>query len=103
MAKKQLGVIFGSRTCEHEVSIISGVQLARAADREKYDVWPIYIAKDGRWYTGEKLLDIHTYTPFDPYAKGLTRVTLDLTAGSGALISYEQEKGLFAKGVVPSP
>ena len=58
MAKIQLGVIFGSRSCEHEVSIISGVQLARAADRGKYDVWPIYIAKDGRWYTGEKLLDI---------------------------------------------
>ena len=101
MAKIQLGVIFGSRSCEHEVSIISGVQLARAVDRNKYDVWPIYIAKDGRWYTGEKLLDIHTYTPFDPYAKGITRVTLDMTAGSGALISYEQEKGLFAKGVVP--
>ena len=101
MAKIQLGVIFGSRSCEHEVSIISGVQLARSADRNKYDVWPIYIAKDGRWYTGEKLLDIHTYTPFDPYGKGITRVTLDLTAGSGALISYEQEKGLFAKGVMP--
>ena len=101
MAKIQLGVIFGSRSCEHEVSIISGVQLARAADRGKYDVWPIYIAKDGRWYTGEKLLDIHTYTPFDPYGKGIKRVTLDLTAGSGALISYEQEKGLFAKGVMP--
>ncbi len=101
MAKIQLGVIFGSRSCEHEVSIISGVQLARAAARGKYDVWPIYIAKDGRWYTGEKLLDIHTYTPFDPYAKGITRVTLDMTAGSGALISYEQEKGLFAKGVMP--
>lgn len=101
MAKIQLGVIFGSRSCEHEVSIISGVQLARAANREKYDIWPIYIAKDGRWYTGEKLLDIHTYTPFDPYAKGVTRVTLDMTAGSGALISYQQEKGLFAKGVMP--
>ena len=101
MAKIQLGVIFGSRSCEHEVSIISGVQLARSADRNKYDVWPIYIAKDGRWYTGEKLLDIHTYTPFDPYGKGITRVTLDQTAGSGALISYEQEKGLFAKGVIP--
>ena len=101
MAKIQLGVIFGSRSCEHEVSIISGVQLARSADKNKYDIWPIYIARDGRWYTGEKLLDIHTYTPFDPYAKGITRVTLDMTAGSGALISYEQEKGLFAKGVVP--
>ncbi|MBQ9198006.1 MAG: D-alanine--D-alanine ligase, partial [Clostridia bacterium] len=101
MAKIQLGVIFGSRSCEHEVSIISGVQLARAADRNKYDVWPIYIAKDGRWYTGDKLLDIHTYTPFDPYGNGITRVTLDMTAGSGALISYEQQKGLFAKGVMP--
>ena len=101
MAKIQLGVVFGSRSCEHEVSIISGVQLARSADRGKYDVWPIYIAKDGRWYTGEKLLDIHTYTPFDPYGKGITRVTLDMTAGSGALITYEQEKGLFAKGVLP--
>jgi len=101
MGKIQLGVIFGSRTCEHEVSIISGVQLARAADRERYDVWPIYIAKDGRWYTGEKLLDIHSYTPFDPYGQGIKRVTLDMTAGSGALISYEQEKGLFAKGVMP--
>ena len=79
----------------------SCVQLARAADRNKYDVWPIYIDKDGRWYTGESLLDIHTYNPFDPYAKGITRVTLDMTAGSGALISYEQEKGLFAKGVLP--
>ncbi len=101
MAKIQLGVMFGSRTCEHEVSIISGVQLARAADREKYDVWPIYIDKDGRWYTGDKLLDIKTYTPFDPYAKGITRVTLDLTAGSGALISYQQNNGLFNKGVTP--
>ncbi|MBO4836326.1 MAG: D-alanine--D-alanine ligase [Clostridia bacterium] len=101
MAKIQLGVIFGSRTCEHEVSIISGIQLLRSVNREKYDPWPIYIAKDGRWYTGEKLLDISTYTPFDPYRKDITRVTLDLTAGSGALISYVQEKGLFAKGVSP--
>ena len=84
MSKKQLGIIFGSRSCEHEVSIISGVQLARSADREKYDIWPIYIAKDGRWYTGDALLDIRTYTPFDPANKAIKRVTLDITAGSGA-------------------
>ena len=101
MAKIQLGVIFGSRTCEHEVSIISGIQLLRSVNREKYDPWPIYIDKDGRWYTGEKLLEISTYTPFDPYRKDITRVTLDLTAGSGALISYVPEKSLFAKGVTP--
>ena len=43
MSKIQLGVMFGSRSCEHEVSIISAVQLMRAADRQIYDVIPIYI------------------------------------------------------------
>ena len=38
MSKIQLGVIFGSRTCEHEVAIISAVQLMRNVNREKYDV-----------------------------------------------------------------
>lgn len=45
MSKIQLGVMFGSRSCEHEVSIISAVQLMRAADRQIYDVIPIYISK----------------------------------------------------------
>ena len=36
--KKQIGVIFGSRSCEREVSIISAVQLMRFVDPEKYDV-----------------------------------------------------------------
>lgn len=52
MSKIQLGVMFGSRSCEHEVSIISAVQLMRAADRQIYDVIPIYISKKGEWFTG---------------------------------------------------
>ena len=39
--KKQIGVIFGSRSCEREVSIISAIQLMRAADYEKYDIIPV--------------------------------------------------------------
>ena len=98
MSKTQLGVIFGSRTCEHEVAIISAVQLMKNADREKYDVIPVYISQKGEWFTGEPLLDIKTYTPFDPYKKGILPVRLDLTAGSGALIHYEPPKGIFDKG-----
>ena len=41
MAKVQLGVIFGSRSCEREVSIISAVQLMNHVDSEKYDVIPV--------------------------------------------------------------
>ena len=97
MSKIQLGVMFGSRSCEHEVSIISAVQLMRAADRQTYDVIPIYISKKGEWFTGDPLFDIATYTPFDENRKGIRRVQLDLKAGSRALISREQGKGLFAK------
>ena len=98
MGKMQLGVIFGSRTCEHEVSIISAVQLMRNVNREKYDVIPIYISQKGEWFTGEALLDMKTYTPFDPYKKGVVPVHLDLTAGSGALMHYAPAKGLFGGG-----
>lgn len=97
MNKLQLGVMFGSRSCEHEVSIISAVQLMRAVDCQTYDVIPIYISKKGEWFTGDALMDIHTYTPFDENHRGLRRVQLDLTAGSRALLSTEKGKGLFGK------
>lgn len=98
MSKMQLGVIYGSRTCEHEVAIISAVQLMRNVNREKYDVIPIYISQKGEWFTGEPLMDIKTYTPFDPFMKGILPVRLDITAGSGALIHYQPPKGLFGGG-----
>ena len=97
MNKLQLGVMFGSRSCEHEASIISAVQLMRAADRQSYEVIPIYISKKGEWFTGDPLFDIATYTPFDDSRKGLKRVRLDLTAGSRALMATQPAKGLFGK------
>ena len=97
MSKIQLGVMFGSRSCEHEVSIISAVQLMRAADRELYDVIPIYISKRGEWFTGDALFEISAYTPFDESRKGVVRVNLDITSGSGALTRMEHGKGLLGK------
>jgi len=95
MAKIQLGVIFGSRSCEREVAIISAVQLMNHVDTEKYDVIPVYISEQGVWYTGEALRDIKNYTPFNPDKKGIEQVALDITAGSGALIATRPGKGLF--------
>ena len=95
MAKKMLGVLYGSRSCEHEVSIITALQLMRSVPRDVFEVTPIYITQAGEWYTGEKLLDLSTYNQFDPYRSGLKRVSLDLTAGSGALLHYSQGKGLL--------
>ena len=95
--KKQIGVIFGSRSCEREVAIISAVQLMRHADREKYDIIPVYIDETGHWYTGEKLTDIESFKPFRPESTGITRVFPDLSSGSGALLTVQKGSGLFAK------
>ena len=95
--KKKLGVLFGSRSCEREVAIISAVQMMRHADPEKYEVIPVYIDEHGGWYTGEKLKEIQSYQPFHPEQAGITKVFLDMTSGSGALLAMEKGKGLFGK------
>ena len=59
--KLNIGIIFGGRTVEHEVSIISALQCIQYMNKDKYDITPLYIAKDGAWYTGEKLLHIENY------------------------------------------
>ncbi len=97
MSKIQLGVIFGSRSCEREVAIISAVQLMNNVDTEKYDVIPVYISEQGMWYTGEALRKIETYKNFNPDGKGVEQVHLDITAGSGALLATRPGKGLFGK------
>ena len=95
--KKQIGVIFGSRSCEREVSIISAVQLMRHADQEKYDIIPVYIDESGNWYTGDALKDIGSFKPFNPDKKGITKVFPDLSSGSGALLTHTRGTGLFSK------
>ena len=95
MAKIQLGVLFGSRSCEREVAIISAVQLMNHVNPEKYDVIPVYISEQGVWYTGAPLRDIKNYSPFNPDRKGIEQVALDITAGSGVLIANRPAKGLF--------
>lgn len=50
MNKIKLGVIFGGMSTENEVSFVSGMYVLKNLDREKYDVYPIYIDKAGNWY-----------------------------------------------------
>jgi D-alanine-D-alanine ligase len=53
MAKKlRVGVIFGGRSGEHEVSLLSAASILKAIDRDKFDVVPIGITKEGRWLAG---------------------------------------------------
>ncbi len=52
MTKKRLVVLFGGKSTEHEISIISALQAMENLDRSKYDLVPIYVSKSGKWILG---------------------------------------------------
>jgi D-alanine-D-alanine ligase len=53
MAKLRVGILFGGRSGEHEVSLLSAASVVNAIDKTKYEVVPVSITKDGRWLTAE--------------------------------------------------
>ncbi|MDD4797394.1 MAG: D-alanine--D-alanine ligase, partial [Eubacteriales bacterium] len=91
--KLNLAVVFGSRSVEHDVSIITAVQLMKNADASKYHIVPLYITQQGVWYTGEKLLDVRFYTHFDESC--VQRVWLEPTCGCRTL--WTMKKGVFGE------
>ncbi len=71
-----VAVFFGCCSVEHEVSIISAVQAMHSFDREKYNLIPVYVTKDGVMMTGEELFDIESYKNLPALLKKLRAVTL---------------------------
>ncbi|MDQ0472741.1 hypothetical protein [Labrys wisconsinensis] len=86
MAKTRVAVLFGGRSPEHDVSVVSGLQALNALDTGKYDAFPVYVATDGAWLTGDALRNRALYIPDEAARATLTRVDLDLSAGKGVLV-----------------
>ena len=85
-----VGIVFGGVSPEHEVSIISSLQAAAALDRSRYVPLPLYIAKDGRWYTGEHLLDLSTYQDLDRLRE--TAVPVALVPGTYGVLDLVEAR-----------
>ena len=78
--KLNVGVIFGGKSVEHEMSIITAIQAMDNMDKDKYEIIPIYITKDLEWYTGGCLRFIDTFKDIDllkRYAKKVNLVNKD--------------------------
>ena len=71
-----LGVIFGGKSVEHEISIISAVEAMANIDTNKYRVIPIYIDKENNWYTGEHLKEILHYRDIELVKRYAKKVSL---------------------------
>ena len=81
--KENVLVIFGGKSAEHDISIITGLQAISNVDREKYNIIPMYISRENKMYVGEKLCYLSTFMPFDASKKGI--YAAGLTAGSDFL------------------
>lgn len=96
--KTNIGVFFGGRSTEHEISVISASQAMHAIDRESYDVTPIYITKDGRWFTGQALFEIKNYRDIPALLKQCEEVYMRPIFGDYNL--YRVHKSMFGNPVV---
>ena len=98
--KIRVAVFFGGRSTEHEISVISANQAMAAIDRERYDVVPVYITKDGRWFTGDKLMNVAEYRDIKKLLSQCQQVYMKPIFGDNNLY-FEAPKGLFAKKTAP--
>lgn len=94
--KRTVAVFFGGRSPEHDVSIVTALQVMSALDPDNYDIVPVYLATNGSWWTGDLLRQRETYLPTQEQFAQLTRVTLDMTA-SGEPRLVARESSLFRK------
>lgn len=74
--KIKVGVFFGGKSVEHEVSIITALQAIENIDKEKYDIIPIYISKDNKMYCGELVDKIEQYKDIENIITKSCQVTL---------------------------
>jgi D-alanine-D-alanine ligase len=96
--KINVGVFFGGKSVEHEISVISALQTINAINKEKYEVVPIYIAKNNIMYTGSKLSDINSYKNIDKLLESSTKVNIISADGKYFLVKYPFRK--FSKNVI---
>lgn len=66
MKKEKILVVFGGKSAEHDISIITGLQVLKSINRSKFDVFPLYISKTGEFFFGKKLEDFKQYIKFNP-------------------------------------
>lgn len=93
--KKIIAVIIGGRAPEHDVSVVSGLQILQSIDSSIYEAFPVYIAQDGTWYIGDALWERDNYIPKGKVLDSLTSVQLDFSATQDGGVFRPVKSGLF--------
>ena len=95
--KTKVGVFFGGRSVEHEISVISALQAINAFDAGKYEIIPVYISKQGKWFTGPALLEITNYKDLKGLESKVEEVYMKPVYGDYKLYRSNTKGGFFSK------
>lgn len=100
--KPKVAVLFGGRSTEHEVSIITGLQVLQNLDKNKYEAFPVYITKEGKWVTGDSRLEkVETYRDLSNVSREFKNSFITPDALLGALVENpETSSGLLKRPTI---
>lgn len=90
--KIRVGVLFGGKTTEHEVSIITAVQAMGCLNQDKYEVIPMYLTKENEMYTGSPLKEMEVYKETDLLKRYCKNV---VCYNKNGVLVLQNKKGLF--------
>lgn len=96
--KTKVAMLFGGKSVEHEVSVISGIQALMNMDTDKYDVIPVYMTKKNEMYVGDEVGKIESYKDIDGLLAKSQRVIMINEGEKVQLVSYPLKK--FGKNTV---
>lgn len=88
-------VAFGGVSPEHEVSVLSAMQVIASLEDSEHQILPLYITKAGRWLTGKPLLDLENYRDLDSLQQKATRCTFSHNELGEPILLETEKKGFF--------
>ncbi len=96
--KKKLGVIFGGNSVEHEISIITAVQAMENLNTDKYEILPIYITKDGKFFMNADFLAIDVFKTMEEIPTKYEEI--ELTKVDGNLVIQTKKRKMFKNPII---
>lgn len=96
MSTRNLIIAFGGVSPEHEVSVLSAMQVIASLKDTQYEIVPLYISKSGRWLTGSPLLELENYQDLDGLIDQATACTFAHDELGKAVLLETEKAGFFS-------
>jgi D-alanine-D-alanine ligase len=96
MSSRNVIVAFGGVSPEHEVSVLSAMQVIDAIQDTDYNIIPLYVSKSGRWLTGDPLLEIENFQALDKLIDQATHCTFSHDDLGKPVLLETEKKGFFS-------